>query len=140
MKFKILDGGFLPTRAHFDDAGIDFRTPEAFTLAPNGGAKVVDLKVAVQIPIGYFGKMESKSGLMVKSGVVCAGGIVDSGFRGTIKVRMINNGDEPYTFEKGDKVVQMVLIPCGLFDIELVDELDLSDSGRNKSGYGSTGR
>lgn len=140
MKFKILDGGFLPTRAHFDDAGIDFRTPEAFTLAPNGGAKVVDLKVAVQIPIGYFGKMESKSGLMVKNGVVCAGGIVDSGFRGTIKVRMINNGDEPYTFEIGDKVVQMVLIPCGLFDIEPKEELDVSDSGRNESGWGSTGR
>lgn len=140
MKFKILDGGYLPTRAHFDDAGIDFRTPETFTLAPNGGAKVVDLKVAVQIPIGYFGKMESKSGLMTQKGVVCAGGIVDSGFRGTIKVRMVNNGKESYTFEKGDKVVQMVLIPCGLFDIEEVDELDESASGRNKSGWGSTGR
>lgn len=140
MKFKILDGGFLPTRAHFDDAGIDFRTPETFTLAPNGGAKVIDLKVAVQIPIGYFGKMESKSGLITQKGVTCAGGIVDSGFRGTIKVRMINNGDEPYTFEKGDKVVQMVLIPCGLFDIEPKEELDLSDSGRNESGWGSTGR
>lgn len=140
MKFKILDGGFLPTRAHFDDAGIDFRTPETFTLAPNGGAKVIDLKVAVQIPIGYFGKMESKSGLMVKSGVVCAGGIVDSGFRGTIKVRMVNNGEDPYTFERGDKVVQMVPIPCGLFDIEEVEELDESASGRNKSGWGSTGK
>ena len=140
MKFKILDGGFLPTRAHFDDGGIDFRTPEAFTLAPNGGAKVVDLKVAVQIPIGYFGKMESKSGLMTQKGITCAGGVIDSGFRGTIKVRMVNNGDEPYTFEIGDKVVQMVLIPCGLFDIEPVDELDESASGRNKSGWGSTGR
>lgn len=140
MKIKVYDGGYLPERAHFDDAGIDFRTPEQFTLEPNGGAKVIDLKVAVQIPIGYFGKMESKSGLMVKNGVVCAGGVVDSGFRGTIKVRMINNGDEPYTFEIGDKVVQMVLIPCGLFDIEPKEELDLSDSGRNESGWGSTGR
>lgn len=140
MKFKILDGGYLPTRAHFDDAGIDFRTPEQFTLEPNGGAKVVDLKVAVQIPIGYFGKMESKSGLLVKNGVVCAGGVVDSGFRGTIKVCMVNNGEDPYTFERGDKVVQMVLIPSGLFDIEPVDELDESASGRNKSGWGSTGR
>ena len=84
--------------------------------------------------------MESKSGLMVKSGVVCAGGVIDSGFRGTIKVRMINNGDEPYTFEKGDKVVQMVLIPCGLFDLEEVDELDESAYGRNESGFGSTGK
>lgn len=140
MKFKVYDGGYLPTRAHFDDAGIDFRAPEEFTLTPNGGAKVIDLKVAVQIPVGYCGKMESKSGLMTQKGVTCAGGVIDSGFRGTIKVRMVNNGAEYYHFEKGDKVVQMVLIPCGLFDIEQVEDLDKSASGRDESGWGSTGR
>lgn len=140
MKVKVDEGGYLPRRAHFDDAGIDFRTPEEFTLTGHGGQHVVDLKVRVQIPIGYFGKMESKSGLFVKHGVACMGGVVDSGFRGTIKVRMINHGDEDYHFRRGDKVVQMVLIPVGLFDIEEVDELDPSESGRDESGWGSTGR
>lgn len=139
MKVKIEENGYMPMRAHFDDAGIDFRTPEEFTLNPLE-SHVVELNVKVQIPVGYFGKMESKSGLMVNHGVVCMGGVIDSGFRGNIKVRMMNLSDKPYTFRKGDKVVQMVLIPVLLADIESVETLDVSESGRETSGYGSTGR
>lgn len=143
MKVKVEEGGYMPERAHFDDAGIDFRTPEAFELAPAGepgDQHVVDLKVGIEIPIGYYGKMESKSGLMVNHGVCCMGGIVDSGFRGTVKVRMINHSHEAYRFEKGDKVVQMVIQPVLLAVIEEVEELDPSESGRDASGWGSTGR
>ena len=60
MKYKVYDGGYPLERAHFDDAGIDMFTPETFTLEPSKSI-VVDTKVAVQIPIGYFGKLESKS-------------------------------------------------------------------------------
>ena len=143
MKVKVEEGGYMPERAHFDDAGIDFRTPEAFELAPAGepgDQHVVDLKVGIEIPIGYYGKMESNSGLMVNHGVGCMGGIVDSGFRGTVKVRMINHSHEVYRFEKGDKVVQMVIQPVLLAVIEEVEELDPSESGRDASGWGSTGR
>lgn len=139
MKVKIEENGYMPMRAHFDDAGIDFRTPEGFTLKPLE-SKIVDLNVKVQIPIGYFGKMESKSGLMVNHGVICMGGVIDSGFRGNIKVRMMNLSDKSYTFHKGDKLVQMVLIPVLLADIESVESLDASESGRESNGYGSTGR
>lgn len=144
MKYKVLEGGFEPKRAHFDDAGIDFRSPESFVLEPAGqpgDSHVVDLRVAVEIPIGYFGKMESKSGLMVNHSVCCGGGVIDSGFRGTIKVRMINHDPEyAYAFERGDKVVQMVVQPVLLCTLDKVDELDPSDSGRNESGWGSTGK
>ena len=144
MKYKVYEGGYEPKRAHFDDAGIDFRTPEAFELQPAGtpgDSYVVDLKVAVEIPIGFFGKMESKSGLMVNHSVCCAGGVVDSGFRGTIKVRMINHDPEhSHKFERGDKVVQMVVQPVLLCTLEKFDELDPADSGRNESGWGSTGK
>lgn len=139
MKVKVLDGGFKPTRAHFDDAGIDFYSPKAFMIEPHG-TYTIDLKVCVEIPVGYYGKMESKSGLMTKHGIICAGGVIDSGFRGSIKVRIENHSNEEYLFCKGDKVVQMVLIPCLLATIEQVDELDDSDSGRGESGWGSTGR
>lgn len=139
MKVKIEENGYMPMRAHFDDAGIDFRTPEEFTLKPLE-SHVVDLNVKIQIPVGYFGKLESKSGLMVNHGVICMGGVIDSGFRGNIKVRMMNLSDKSYTFHKGDKLVQMVLIPVLLADIESVDTLDASESGRETSGYGSTGR
>ena len=139
MKVKLLDGGKMPCRAHFDDAGMDFFSPEDFGI-PAHGAYLLDLKVCVEIPLGFFGKMESKSGLMTKKGIVCAGGVIDSSFTGSIKVRMENHGDEYYRFNKGDKVVQMVLIPCLLPTLEQVDELDPPISGRGESGWGSTGR
>lgn len=139
MKVKLLENGIMPTRAHFDDAGIDFYTPEGFTLKPHD-SYLLDLKVSVEIPIGYYGKMESKSGLMTKHGVVCAGGVIDSGFRGSIMVRMENHSDVPYEFRAGDKAVQMVLIPCLLATLEQTDKLDDSDSGRGESGWGSTGK
>lgn len=139
MKVKYLSGAYKIDRAHFDDAGIDFRTPNPFTLPAHGQA-IIDLKVCVQIPVGYFGKMESKSGLMVNHGITCMGGVIDSGFRGPIKVRMINNTDKAYNFKKGDKVCQMVLIPTLLADIEPVDELDEATSGRNNDGWGSSGK
>lgn len=139
MKIKLFDGGIMPTRAHFDDAGIDLYAPQRVTIQPNGYA-VIDLKVAVQIPVGYFGKLESKSGLNINHSVVSLGGVIDSSYRGSIKAKMYNFGVKPYTFHEGDKVVQMVLIPCGLPDLEQVDELDPSVSGRGNSGFGSSGR
>ena len=139
MNVKVFDGGYMPRRAHFDDAGIDLLTPEGFTLRP-GESRVVDLKVGFEIPVGYFGKLESKSGLNVNHGVICPGGVIDSGFRGSVTVRMLNTGSKDYTFMRGDKVVQMVLIPVLLADLNEVDELTPSESGRDNSGYGSTGR
>lgn len=140
MKVMVERGGYMPQRAHFDDAGIDFRTPEEFTLQPHGGSRVVDLKVRVQIPVGCFGKLESKSGLNVNHNIQCTGGVIDSGFRGSIKVMITNNGDQAYTFKQGDKIVQMVLIPVLLADLQQVPMLDDSISGRDEAGWGSTGR
>lgn len=139
MKYALEPFAFDINRAHQDDAGIDMRTPERFVLRAHE-QKVIDLGVRVQIPLGYWGKMESKSGLMLKHGIICMGGVVDSGFRGTIKVRMYNTSDQDYTFEAGDKLVQMVLMPVLLADLEQVEKLDEADFGRNESGWGSTGR
>lgn len=139
MKYRVFEGGYPLERAHFDDAGIDIRTPEGFVLNPNEN-RTVDTKIAVQIPIGYFGKLESKSGLNVNHSIITTGGVVDSGFRGTIKVKLFNFGNKPYEFKAGDKITQLVLIPVLLADLEQVDELDDSESGRNASGWGSTGR
>ncbi len=100
----------------------------------------MDLGVSVQIPLGYFGKMESKSGLMVNHGIICMGGVIDSGFRGTIKIRMWNTSNEDYEFHRGDKLVQMVLVPVLLADLVATNMLDDSYFGRNTSGWGSTGR
>lgn len=141
MKFYVnkSEGGILPTKAHFDDAGYDFYTPTDFSLC-GGDSCVIDLHVAVQIPIGYCGFMRSRSGLNIKHRIRVCDGTIDSGFRGTIKVRITNAGTDDYYFKAGDRICQMVVVPCGLFDIEGVDHLDDSISGRNDAGWGSSGR
>lgn len=139
MKYALEERAYDISRAHPDDAGIDMRTPMDFLLKA-GEQQVVDLGVSVQIPLGYFGKMESKSGLMVNHGIICMGGVIDSGFRGTIKIRMWNTSNEDYEFHRGDKLVQMVLVPVLLADLVATNMLDDSYFGRNTSGWGSTGR
>lgn len=130
MKVKVFDGGYMPEHAHFDDAGYDLRTPIAFTLMPLE-SMVIDVKVAFQIPIGWFGELKSKSGLNVNFFVESCGGVLDASYRGSIKARIKNTSKHPYTFYRGDKICQVVFQQCGLFDLEQVDELDPSVSGRD---------
>lgn len=137
VNVTLADWAYMPERAHYNDAGADLRTPEAFVLKAHS-SHVWDTGVGMQIPDGWFGKLESKSGLSVKSEIVCPGGVIDSGFRGTIKVRMKNDSDTDYAFEKGEKVVQIVILPCLLCDFRQVGKLDPAERGA--SGYGSTGR
>lgn len=136
MEIKLDDGAYMPLRGHEADAGLDLRTPDRVVVYPNESA-TINLGVHVQIPLGYFGKLESKSGLHVKYGIVCHGGIIDSGFTGAIVVKLYNHGKKKYTFEQGDKIVQLIIQPCLLPTLEVVDELE--DTERGESGFGSTG-
>ena len=141
MKMKLntmLDErAYMPERAHTDDAGADLRTPTGFTLAAHKAA-IVDTGVHVAIPSGYFGKLESKSGLHVTHQIVCPGGVIDAGYTGSIIVRLENHGDEDYVFCTGDKIAQLVILPCLTCGFEQVDDLD--DTERGTDGFGSTGR
>lgn len=131
-------GGFKPQRAHFDDAGLDLRTPESFVLE-HGESKIVNTYVAMQIPVGYCGITKSKSGLNVKLNIQNEDGVIDSSYRGYIRVRVTNNG-YMYRFERGDKLCQIIIVPCLLCDLEEVEQLDESISGRDENGFGSTGK
>lgn len=131
------DGGFKPVRAHEEDAGLDLRTPERVVI-PSGGSAIIDTKTHICLPKGYYGKLESKSGLNVKHDVVSLGGTIDSGYTGSIVAKLYNFGKEDYVFEKGDKCVQFVIMACELPTISFVDEL--SDTERGCSGFGSSGR
>lgn len=137
MKVVLDKGAFEPLRGHEDDAGLDLRTPEKVTIHP-GGSVTINTRVHCEIPKGYFGKLESKSGLNVKHGVVCLGGIIDSGFTGSIVVKLYNFGPGDHTFYPGDKVVQMIIQPCNIPVIEYVDSLTKTERGA--SGFGSTGQ
>ena len=137
MKVRLMGGAFMPERGHNADAGLDLRTVEAVTV-PAGGSAVFDTGVCVAIPEGYWGKLESKSGLNVKHSVVSLGGTIDSGYTGSIRVKLYNFGKEDYRFERGDKIVQLVIMPCAYFPMEEVESLDETERGNN--GFGSTGR
>ena len=138
LKVQLDEGAFEPLRAHPEDAGLDLRTPRGFTLFGRG-THVVDTGVHVDIENGWFGKIESKSGLNINHGIETAPGVIDSGYSGSIKVRLYNLTDDTYRFDAGDKVCQMVLIPCNTPPIEVVPRVE-ARGGRGDDGYGSSGR
>ena len=136
IKIKLDPGAIMPTRAHETDAGLDLYAREKH-LIPCGESMCFDTGVHVEIPAGYVGMIKSKSGLNVKHGITSEG-VIDSGYVGSIKVKLYNHGLFDYTVEKGEKISQLVLIPIITPELELVDELE--DTERSDGGFGSTGR
>ena len=135
MKVKLDNGAYMPERAHETDAGYDLRTPINIFVPANGSA-TVDIGVHIAIPKGYVGFLKSKSGLNVKYDLTGTG-VVDSGYSGSIRVKLYNHGDEGYLFNQGDKIIQIVFLPIFTPELELVDELGETERGEN--GFGSTG-
>lgn len=138
MKIILDVGAYLPTYAHDADAGMDLRTPVAF-IVPAHGSYTVDTGVHIQIPAGQVGFIKSKSGLNVKGGLT-ATGTIDSGFTGSIRVKLYNHSDEDYMFSRGDKITQLVLLYIAKPEngFEIVDHFEETERGDN--GFGSTGR
>ena len=138
MKIILDVGAYMPTYAHDADAGMDLRTPVAF-IVPAHGSYTVDTGVHIQIPVGQVGFIKSKSGLNVKGGLT-ATGVVDSGFSGSIRVKLYNHSDEDYMFSRGDKITQLVLLYIAKPEngFEIVDHFEETERGDN--GFGSTGR
>ena len=137
MKVVLDEGAYMPEKAHQADAGYDLRTPKRVVIHRHDSAEI-DVGIHIDIPNGWYGKLESKSGLNAKHHVVCLGGVIDSGYTGSIKVTLYNLGEQDYIFEAGEKVVQIVFMKCGNFSLTQVDELKDTDRGNN--GFGSSGR
>lgn len=138
MKMKIMlePTAFMPVRAHETDAGLDLRS-RWHTLIPAHGSAEFDTGVHIELPHGWYGKIESKSGLNVKHGVVSLGGTIDEPYRGSIVVKLYNMSDEDYVVNAGDKVAQLVITQYLAPELEVVDEL--SETDRADNGFGSTG-
>lgn len=138
IKVVLDEGAYMPERSHYADAGLDLRARQAIAILP-GGSATLDTGVHMEIPEGYFGKLESKSGLNVKYGVVSHGGVIDSGYTGSIVAKLYNHGKEPFVFQKGDKCIQIIIQPCenrmALIKVDALDETE-----RGNGGFGSTGR
>jgi len=137
MKIMLDPGAFAPTRAHPTDAGLDLRAKERIKLWP-GMSACIDTGVHMELPHGYYGKIESKSGLNVNNDIVSCGGTIDEPYRGSIVVKLYNFGSKAYVFEPGDKVAQIVIQPYIAPELEIVDAL--SETDRGSDGFGSSGR
>jgi dUTP pyrophosphatase len=136
IRIVLDDGAFPPIRAHETDAGLDLRTPCGFTI-PARGSVTIDTGVHVELPRGTTGFLKSKSGLNVKHGIVSEG-VIDVGYTGRIRVKLYNHSDDPHIFLAGDKITQLVIIPC--YTPELILVSDLEKTERGNGGFGSTGR
>ena len=131
----------LPAYAHAGDAGIDLIARCEVTLEPGGGRALVPTGVAVAIPPGYAGFVQPRSGLALKHGVTCLNtpGLVDSGYRGELKVLLVNTDPaRPFTVQRGQRIAQLVV--QAVEHVRLVEAEDLEPSDRGEAGFGSTGR
>lgn len=104
---------------------------------PLATAQPLTTGVHIAIPQHFCGLVKSRSGLMVKHKIV-TDGTIDCGYTGSIRVTLFNNGAKPYTVNPGDKIAQLVIVPCCLPPLEEADTLETTDRGGN--GFGSTGR
>ena len=136
MNIILDNGAFKPEFAHKTDAGADLRSPVE-SVVPAHGSVVIDTGVHVEIPEGYVGILKSKSGLNVKHDLIGTG-TIDSGYSGSIRVKLYNLGDEDYEIQKGDKIIQMVILPCVYCDF--VEGNKFAETERGTGGFGSTGR
>jgi dUTP pyrophosphatase len=130
-----------PARTRAGDAGYDLRAVEPFTLAP-GERAVVPTGVAIAVPEGAAGLVVPRSGLAAKHGlsVVNGPGLIDPSYRGEVKVVLVNLGREVYAGEAGDRIAQLLLVPCLTPEVRTVDALPPSLDGRGEAGFGSSGR
>jgi len=131
----------VPERAHAGDAGYDMRSVEGAELPP-GGRAVVGTGVSMAIPEGYAGLVLPRSGLAVRHGVslVNTPGLIDSGYRGEIRVPLINHDrEESFRVEPGMRIAQLVLIRVA--DAAFVEAANLEEGtdGRGEGGFGSSG-
>jgi dUTP pyrophosphatase len=135
---RLREGAVLPERAYAGDAGLDLAACERHELGP-GERALVGTGLAVAIPEGYAGFVQPRSGLAARHGisVVNSPGLVDSGYRGEIRVVLLNtDAAEPFVVEPGMRVAQLVVLPVPELELVVVDELP--ESERGVRGFGSS--
>jgi dUTP pyrophosphatase len=137
---RLTAAAVAPSRAHHDDAGYDLYAAEAVSLVPGARASV-GTGIAVAIPDGHAGLVLPRSGLALKHGIalVNAPGLIDAGYRGEVRVLLLNTDREAaFEVEVGDRIAQLVIVAHA--SPELVDVEQLTESARGAGGFGSSGR
>ena len=135
---KLRDDAFVPTRAYAGDAGLDLAACERVELRA-GERALVGTGLAIAIPYGYAGYVQPRSGLAAKHGITIVNtpGLVDSGYRGELKVILLNtDASEPFVVEPGMRIAQLVVLPIP--EVVPVEMDELPSSERGERGFGSS--
>jgi len=144
LKIRLTEKDLMPTRANPTDAGLDLRAAES-KLIRAATPTLIDTGVSVQIPPNHVGLVFSRSGL-AKHGITLTNsvGVIDSDYRGNIKVSLICNvdNDRDVFINRGERIAQLVVVPIVLPQVQVVDEDDEEwlNTARGTGGFGSTGK
>ncbi|OGY55807.1 MAG: deoxyuridine 5'-triphosphate nucleotidohydrolase [Candidatus Buchananbacteria bacterium RIFCSPLOWO2_01_FULL_40_23b] len=133
---KLRNDAVVPSYAHAHDAGMDLYACESMVITA-GTRGLVPTGIAMAIPAGYVGLIWDKSGVALKFGLKVMGGVIDSGYRGEIKVIVHNLSSADYVVKAGEKVAQMLIQQVMQMPITEVEDLD--STTRGEGGFGSTG-
>ena len=135
---KLADDATIPTKSNVSDAGWDLYSSGMATIVYSGERKLISTGISIAIPDGYCGLIWPRSGLSVNSGIDILAGVIDSGYRGEIKVCMLNTSDTLVHIHPGDRVAQLIIQKVE--DVSFTEVKNLDDTSRGDGGFGSTGR
>ncbi len=127
----------LPRHSRPGDAGIDLYASESFDLGP-GERHVFGTGIAIAVPDGYVGLVWDRSGLAARAGLTTLGGVIDTTYRGEVRVTILNTHTEPYRIMAGDRIAQLLVQAVPAVTVEEVPALDTTERG--EAGFGSSGR
>jgi len=134
---KLSSDAQLPTRGSDGAAGYDLQSIESCVILP-GKRAVVATGISLELPHGVYGRIAPRSGLAVKHGIQVGAGVVDSDYRGEVKVVLFNHDSNPYLIKSGYRIAQLILERCETPEVEEI--FDTSDTQRGEGGFGSTGQ
>jgi len=134
---KLSSDAQLPTRGSDGAAGYDLQSIESCVILP-GKRAVVATGISLELPHGVYGRIAPRSGLAVKHGIQVGAGVVDSDYRGEVKVVLFNHDSNPYLIKSGYRIAQLIMERCETPEVEEI--FDTSDTQRGEGGFGSTGQ
>lgn len=136
VKCVLAPGATFPKRNKASDAGYDLFALHDVSINPQT-RELIDTGVRVEISPGYYGRVAPRSGLALKEWLDIGGGVIDSGYRNSIGVILINNSQKIYHVKAGDRIAQLIIETCADADFQVVEELGVSE--RDQAGFGSSG-
>ena len=133
---RLTETAKLPTRGSAEAAGLDLYADASVSIMPHPN-NLVPTGISMIIPTGYYGRVAPRSGVSVKTGLIVNAGVIDSDYRGEVKIVFHNPNKQYVDIKAGEKVAQLIIEKIALLDVKEVESLDQTERGSN--GFGSTG-